>query len=325
MKYGVDVSFYKGRPNWAEAKNYVDFAILGCTEFYGKDSSFEHNYDGCRANGIPVGIYKFSYARSGEESKDEARDIVDILAGRPLDMGVWLDLEWRTQQTFSEVMIKEIIEQFREGIEEGGYIFSGIYCNGYWYSDFIPIYAKVKYKFWIASYPYNDDGTLVESLKPNIANLAGWQYSENGSVPGFFGQAVDMDVWYDDISGAVALPKQPATQEELLKLGSTGKKVKKLQKLLNSNGADPKLKVDGVFGPLTYEAVKKFQTEHNLDVDGIVGPRTLDALNGKKTISEIAQEVVAGKWGNGEERKQKLTEAGYDYTTVQNEVNKLVE
>ena len=43
----------------------------------------------------------------------------------------------------------------------------------------------------------------------------------------------------------------------------------------------------------------------------------------KKTVSELAQEVLDGKWGNGQERKEKLTEAGYDYDAVQKEVNKL--
>lgn len=42
-----------------------------------------------------------------------------------------------------------------------------------------------------------------------------------------------------------------------------------------------------------------------------------------KTVQELAQEVLQGKWGNGEERKQKLSQAGYDYNLVQAEVNKL--
>lgn len=44
-----------------------------------------------------------------------------------------------------------------------------------------------------------------------------------------------------------------------------------------------------------------------------------------KTVQEVAQEVLQGKWGNGADRKKKLTQAGYDYNTVQAEVNKLVE
>lgn len=44
----------------------------------------------------------------------------------------------------------------------------------------------------------------------------------------------------------------------------------------------------------------------------------------KKSINEIAREVIDGKWGSGEDRKKKLEKAGYNYRDVQNEVNKLV-
>lgn len=44
----------------------------------------------------------------------------------------------------------------------------------------------------------------------------------------------------------------------------------------------------------------------------------------KKSIEELANEVIAGKWGSGEERKKRLTEAGYDYRTVQDKVNELL-
>ena len=42
-----------------------------------------------------------------------------------------------------------------------------------------------------------------------------------------------------------------------------------------------------------------------------------------KSVDEIAAEVMAGKWGNGEARKQALIKAGYDYAAVQAAVNKL--
>ena len=41
----------------------------------------------------------------------------------------------------------------------------------------------------------------------------------------------------------------------------------------------------------------------------------------KKSNEQIADEVIAGKWGNGEDRKIRLTNAGYDYQTIQNLVN----
>ena len=38
----------------------------------------------------------------------------------------------------------------------------------------------------------------------------------------------------------------------------------------------------------------------------------------------MAREVINGDWGNGNERKNRLTSAGYDYTSVQNKVNELL-
>lgn len=49
-------------------------------------------------------------------------------------------------------------------------------------------------------------------------------------------------------------------------------------------------------------------------------------IDGKtvKTNEELAQEVLNGLWGNGYERKLRLTKAGYNYNTVQDEVNKIL-
>lgn len=43
-----------------------------------------------------------------------------------------------------------------------------------------------------------------------------------------------------------------------------------------------------------------------------------------KTIDEIANEVINGQWGNGQDRVDRLTAAGYDYNAVQNRVNELL-
>ena len=44
----------------------------------------------------------------------------------------------------------------------------------------------------------------------------------------------------------------------------------------------------------------------------------------KKSIDEIAKEVIRGDWGNGQERKDKLTAAGYDAAAVQKKVNEML-
>lgn len=50
---------------------------------------------------------------------------------------------------------------------------------------------------------------------------------------------------------------------------------------------------------------------------------TFDKEN-KKSINAIAKEVIDGKWGNGEDRKNRLTKSGYNYTEIQNEVNRIL-
>jgi hypothetical protein len=41
-------------------------------------------------------------------------------------------------------------------------------------------------------------------------------------------------------------------------------------------------------------------------------------------LCNIAREVINGRWGNGQDRKNRLRAAGYDYGVVQNIVNKML-
>lgn len=55
-----------------------------------------------------------------------------------------------------------------------------------------------------------------------------------------------------------------------------------------------------------------------------VYPQSTSAVPQGKSIDELAREVIRGNWGNGAERKRRLTEAGYDYNAVQSRVNQLL-
>lgn len=80
-----------------------------------------------------------------------------------------------------------------------------------------------------------------------------------------------------------------------LKKGDTGEGVKFLQRRLS-------LKEDGIFGPLTEEAVKEFQQEHGLVVDGIVGDKTWALLTSGspfrvRKVTEIIVHCTATREG----------------------------
>ena len=55
---------------------------------------------------------------------------------------------------------------------------------------------------------------------------------------------------------------------------------------------------------------------------GVLGFLTLSSA--RKSNSQIAREVLDGKWGNGADRRSRLEKAGYNYAAVQAEVNKLL-
>lgn len=76
---------------------------------------------------------------------------------------------------------------------------------------------------------------------------------------------------YELIDGKVTAEDMP-----LVKKGSKGDAVKKLQQILNAKGY--KLSVDGDFGPATEAAVRAYQGANNLEVDGEVGEKTWGAL-----------------------------------------------
>jgi murein L,D-transpeptidase YcbB/YkuD len=62
----------------------------------------------------------------------------------------------------------------------------------------------------------------------------------------------------------------------LVRQGDRQHPVKSLQYLLRARGRN--LSVDGIFGPITYAAVRAFQQQKGLAVDGIVGRNTWSAL-----------------------------------------------
>lgn len=191
---GIDVSSWQGKPDWTKVKKSgIEFAILRIHQKDGSDASFEHNYKGCKANAIPIGGYKYSYALTPAQALEEAEDTLSVLAGRGLDFPVFYDLEWNSQRKLGSASIEKIAETFLNRIKKAGYKV-GVYCNMDWYQKVLTEKLR-KYDLWIARYPADDNGTIQERLRPDIG--VGWQYSSKGKVSGITGN-VDMNVFYKD-------------------------------------------------------------------------------------------------------------------------------
>ena len=86
----------------------------------------------------------------------------------------------------------------------------------------------------------------------------------------------------------------------------------------SSNGIIGGMRVDTDYAYKDYPSIIK-----NAGLNGYAKgtSETTAPETSKKSNEEIANEVIAGNWGNGEDRKNALTNAGYDYSTIQSIVN----
>jgi len=104
---------------------------------------------------------------------------------------------------------------------------------------------------------------------------------------------------------------QGSSTRPTLRIGSRGEAVMELQRLLASLGYSLGL-IDGIFGPMTQNAVMSFQRDNGLAIDGIVGPITWNALlNATGMIPEIPErpELRIGSRGEAVIELQRLLTA----------------
>lgn len=234
---GIDVSAWQGKIDWKTVADYgMGFAILRITEQGNKvDSQFENNYIKCKNYGIPVGAYKYSYAKTAAQAQEEAEAVLNVLNGRKIQFPVFYDLEWSEQRSLGKTAIEKIAVAFLEKIQAAGYKV-GVYCNVDWYNEVLTDALK-KYDLWIARYPANDDGWMQERLRPDFG--VGWQYSSKAKIPGISGN-VDRNVFYKDYTDDMEDDEEEGTgmtKDEAIQavIGIAEEEIGYLEKRSNSN------------------------------------------------------------------------------------------
>lgn len=299
MYKGIDVSQWQGAIDWKKvAAAGIEFAIIRCVKGnLSIDPYFEANYEGARTNGIKVGAYKYSYATTVEDAEAEAWAVVKALRGKQFEAKVWLDLEDNCQKDLDKELLYQIAQTFLEIVSAAGFEV-GIYCNQYWYNSILTSkIKKLTENFWIAKW---------SSVKPELGELA-WQYSSSGSVSGIKGR-VDMNYYYGEFDKTIVADEPEDNKKTVEELA---------QEVINGrwgNGSARKKALEAA--GYDYETVQK---RVNAILDGVID----EEQSTSKSVDELAEEVINGRWGNGAARKQALEAAGYDYTVVQTRVNEL--
>ena len=193
MRKGIDVSKWQGNIDWEKVKNDgVEFAILRIG--YGKyenqkDEFFEKNYVSARNVGIFVGVYHYSYARTIDDARMEAANVLMWLDSRKLDLPVYFDIEDDSLLSLDKKLLNDICKAFCNKIEEAGY-WAGIYSNKNWAVNIIDgAELGKRYTYCIAQ--YSQKCTYSGSYDM-------WQYSSTGKVSGISGNC-DMNYMYKDL------------------------------------------------------------------------------------------------------------------------------
>ena len=94
-------------------------------------------------------------------------------------------------------------------------------------------------------------------------------------INGGFTGLSEREAWLNRAWSALRTDSQPA---EAWEASDEDDAVKQLQGALNDLGADPRLDVDGRYGPATRQAVRVFQAAAGILADGIAGPVTMAAI-----------------------------------------------
>lgn len=205
---GLDISRWQGTVNWTKVKNSgVDFVILRCFA-YRKDTTFEANYAGATAKGIPVGAYVYMYATSETEAVVEAQNTLAALDGRPLTLPLFLDVEDEDVKALGKEKVTDLMLIELAIFEAAGYP-AGIYTSLSHKSTDMDASRLNGYVWWIARWScYTTDQnpqsfTFADqspsgSKKP-VCDL--WQFSNGGkgSTYGVSSEYVDLNYCYTDL------------------------------------------------------------------------------------------------------------------------------
>ena len=191
---GIDVSKYQGKIDWAavKASGKADFAIIRAG--YGRainqiDPFFADNYKGCKAVGMPVGAYWYSYATDVESARNEAKTCLEAIRDKQFEYPVWFDQEYEPRiKALTDQQRTDIVKAFCETLEAAGY-YTGLYCSRDWLTNYLLPGQLKAYDVWVAAYG-TDPGKV-----PLPYGM--WQYSSKGRVPGISGN-VDLDIAYKD-------------------------------------------------------------------------------------------------------------------------------
>ena len=252
---GIDISAWQGDENIDLSKVPFDFCIVKATE----GTSYENRYFTSHCDKVLkkkklLGAYHYANGGDVQKEADYFLAYVKKYIGKAV---LVLDWEAKNNPQFGKNDLEWCLKWCNYVYQK-----TGIKPLIYIQKSAMNAVKKAGYGLWVAQYPdYVETGYQKHPWNEGAYNCLLRQYTSVGKLSGY--------------SGSLDLNKAYISATSWNKLTGKAKK-------------------------------------------------TSVSTTAKKSVNTLAKEVLAGKWGNGTDRKARLTKAGYDYSKVQATVNKLV-
>ena len=190
MLFGIDISEHNGDIDLSKYDH--DFVVIRAGFDISTDRWFEANVKKCEHNGIPYGVYWYSYALNQKSALEEAKACLKAIEGKKISCGVWFDMEdadgykrkhgWQMDRS----NVSAICNAFCEKIRDAGY-YAGIYASHSWLYGAGRLIDCPAFDKWVAHYGASNDGERHGD------------YSDIGSMHQYTSKGIDKDVMYGGI------------------------------------------------------------------------------------------------------------------------------
>lgn len=164
-EFGFDISKYQKGLDFDALKTKGSFVIIRAGYSTTKDPMFDYFYQQCKARGIKVGAYWYSYANTLGGAKAEANAFLGVIKGKTFEYPIVMDIEANdyTNKASRSVRTSNLVAQL-EMLEAAGY-FAMWYTYTAYYNSNLDVAKLKNYALWIADYrgKYPGMGTIWQN------------------------------------------------------------------------------------------------------------------------------------------------------------------
>lgn len=303
---GIDISAWQGDENIDLSKVPFDFCIVKATE----GTSYKNRYFAAHCDAVLkkkklLGAYHYANGGDVQKEADYFLTYVKKYIGKAI---LVLDWEAKNNPLFG-------VKDLEWCLKWCNYVYrkTGIKPLIYIQKSAMSAVKKAGYGLWVAQYPdYVETGYQKHPWNEGAYNCLLRQYTSVGKLPGY--------------NGSLDLNKAYISAASWRKLATKAVKIATIKPVKKSVNTIAREVLAGKWGNGTDRKSRLTKAGYDYNKVQAAVNKLVKAsqITQDKIINAVAHEVIAGRWGNGQERIDRLKAAGYDPDTIQKRVNELM-